>query len=68
MQLPLRLAWLLLLAPIAGADMLALKDGRVLDGLPMERTDKGVTVQYKNGSIEIPKELIADYFPTDETG
>ena len=68
MQLPLRLAWLLLLAPVAGADMLALKDGRFLDGLPMERTDKGVTVQYKNGSIEIPKELIADYFPTDETG
>lgn len=45
--------------PRAG-DTLCLKDGRVLDGLPMERVPEGVLVKFKNGDVRVPQALVLD--------
>ncbi|MFQ5845753.1 MAG: DUF1570 domain-containing protein, partial [Planctomycetota bacterium] len=63
-----RLLCVALATPIAGADMLSLKDGRFLEGPPIKRTETGFRVHYQNGTVDIPGRLVADYFPTDETG
>jgi tetratricopeptide (TPR) repeat protein len=59
---------LLVAAPLAGADMLALKDGRFLDGLEISKVETGFRVHYPSGTVDIPAGMVADYFPTDETG
>jgi tetratricopeptide (TPR) repeat protein len=52
----------LLAAPAhAAPDTLCLKDGRVLDGMPMERTqDGGILVKFKNGDVKVPAALVLD--------
>ena len=44
----------------AQEDILLLKDGRVFDGLKMERTEEGVLVHYRVGDIAVPSDLIED--------
>ncbi|MBK7877229.1 MAG: hypothetical protein IPJ77_16050 [Planctomycetes bacterium] len=50
----------LLLALPASADLLMLKDGRILDQKPMHRVDGGIEVQYEHGTILVPAEMIHD--------
>ena len=47
-----------LLAGAAGADVMILKDGRILDGLKMEQVGKDVKVHFKNGDLVVPERLI----------
>jgi tetratricopeptide (TPR) repeat protein len=56
------LAVLLAAAAPAGADILQLKDGRFVEGVPMERTGDAVTLHYKNGDVLVPGALVADLF------
>ena len=49
--------------PAAGAtpeDVLILKDGRLLDGLELERTDEGVRVILEAGEILVPSERVQE--------
>ena len=51
-----------LLAPLALAeDLLQLKDGRVVDDVPMKVDGQFVVVSYKNGEIRVPMPLVEDY-------
>jgi len=59
----------------AGADMLLLKDGRVIDGPKLARKEGAVVVSFENGDVTVKEELIhtviiegvADFVPkTDE--
>lgn len=52
-----------LLAAVLGlgaGDILCLKDGRVVDGVPMERRDGGVALTYQNGVVLVADDLIQD--------
>lgn len=50
------------LAPFALAqDLLQMKDGRVVDDVPMKVDGQFVVVTYKNGEIRVPMDLVADY-------
>ncbi len=44
----------------AGSDSLCLKDGRVVDGVPMQRRDGAVVLTYQNGEVVVADELIQD--------
>lgn len=64
-----------LLAAPAAADVLLLKDGRILDGVALSRADEVVTVHYENGDVAVPEKLIREcvlekadeaYEPKDE--
>lgn len=44
----------------AQEDILLLKDGRMFDGLNMERTENGIVVHYAAGDVEVPPELIEE--------
>jgi tetratricopeptide (TPR) repeat protein len=52
-------------------DSLALKDGRFFEGKPVKKTDKGFRVQFENGEVFVPADLVKDYysssFATDYT-
>ena len=54
-----------LLAPGAaadgGPDILELKDGRVVDGLPMKVEGDGVIIAYRAAEIRVPLDLVEDY-------
>lgn len=62
-----RTAWLasfgvaLLGAAAFADDILQLKDGRIVDGVPMKVDGAAVVVTYKNGELRVPSELIEDY-------
>ncbi len=47
-------------AALLGGDILCLKDGRVVDGVPMARKPGGVALTYKNGTVFVADELIQD--------
>lgn len=47
-------------AALAPADVLLLKDGRVVDGVPMARKDAGIALTYQNGTVMVGNELIQD--------
>jgi len=44
----------------AGGDILCLKDGRVVDGVPMQRRDGAVVLTYQNGEVIVADALIQD--------
>ena len=44
----------------AGSDILLLLDGRILEGLTMDRVEGGVLVSFQNGDVMIRDELILD--------
>ncbi|MBK7644169.1 MAG: hypothetical protein IPJ19_14170 [Planctomycetes bacterium] len=62
MKHPIRTAALLcaLALPAAAGDILSLKDGRVIEGPKMTRTQKGIELAYEHGTILIPTEMILD--------
>ena len=53
---------LLLAAPaLAGEnDVLCLKDGRFVEGIPMAKEENGVRLTYENGTVFVPDALILD--------
>jgi hypothetical protein len=46
----------------AGADVLQLKDGRFVEGVPMERTDAGVTLRFASGEVVVPAAMVQDLY------
>ena len=54
------LALLLAAASPAGADVLLLKDGRILERAGMERTDAGIKIKFENGDVLVPHDLIEE--------
>jgi tetratricopeptide (TPR) repeat protein len=58
---------LLLLAPLAGADTLALMDGRFVDNRPIEKAEGGYKIQFQNGEILVPDKMIVYVFRNDES-
>jgi tetratricopeptide (TPR) repeat protein len=59
---------LALLAPAARADTLSLKDGRFVDRPEIERTEERFVVKYEHGEIEVPADLVLDFFKENEEG
>ena len=53
---------LALTAGLARADMLQLKDGRFVDGVPLELKGDLLVVKYKNGDVQVPLSLVETYF------
>jgi len=53
-------ALLLLFAGTAGADMLLLEDGRIVDGKKITKDSKGVLIHYENGEVLVPKDLVRE--------
>jgi tetratricopeptide (TPR) repeat protein len=47
-------------APASALDIVCLKDGRVIDGLPMKREAGAILVSFKHGDVRIPDALIHD--------
>ncbi len=65
----------ILLCGVAQADVLLMKDGRIVEGPKMEWTERGVTVHFENGDVFVPEALFEDamiegstrpYTPKDE--
>jgi hypothetical protein len=54
------LALCLLALPARAGDILCLKDGRVVEGPPMERKENGIELSYEHGKVLIPTEMIRD--------
>lgn len=52
----------LLAAVPARGDMLALQDGRFVEGRPIERVEGGYKVKYENGEIFVPEALVHDCY------
>ncbi len=53
---------LLVLALAAQGDMLALQDGRFVEGRPIERVEGGYKVKYENGEIFLPDTMVRDCY------
>ena len=47
-------------AATAGADILQLKDGRIVDGVKMQKEKDAVLVFFKNGIVRVPMEVVED--------
>ncbi len=47
-------------AALGSGDVLLLKDGRVVEGVPMARKDEGIELTYQNGTVFVGPELIQD--------
>ena len=54
-------AVLVLLGGSASADLIQLKDGRVMDGVKMERKDEFIVLHFENGDVEVPMAMVEDY-------
>ncbi len=50
------------------SDSLHLKDGRFVDGIPIERADGGLRLKYPSGDVFVPSALVADYVATSAAG
>ncbi len=44
----------------AAADVLLLKDGRILEGKPLARDGEAVVVKFENGEVRVPKDLVLE--------
>lgn len=62
------LLFVAVLATPARADMLALRDGRFVDGHKIDKTDKGWVVHYRHGDVLVPAALVADCWRSDAHG
>ena len=64
---------LALFAAPAPADMVQLKDGRFVDGVPIKLDGTSIVLTYKNGDVKVPLSMVETYFiegqapPTPET-
>ena len=45
----------------AADGLLVLKDGRVFEGVPMERKDDALLLRFANGEVRVPLTLVEDY-------
>jgi tetratricopeptide (TPR) repeat protein len=53
---------LLLLCKSASADMIQLKDGRFVDGVPMKLDGANLVLGFKNGDVKVPLSMVETYF------
>jgi tetratricopeptide (TPR) repeat protein len=51
----------LVLAGPARADMVQLKDGRFVEGVPMKLVGKEIVAQFKNGEVHLPLTMVETY-------
>jgi tetratricopeptide (TPR) repeat protein len=51
----------LLLAGSARADMVQLKDGRFVEGVPLKLAGKEIVAQFKNGEVHLPLSMVETY-------
>ena len=58
----LPVAYLTFLTAPLQADILLLKDGRVIDGPTMERGEESCTIHFENGDILVPNDWVEDLF------
>ena len=58
-------ALLALCAPAAHADILLLKDGRIVERPTIKRTKAGATIEFENGQVLVPKDMIDDIILDD---
>ena len=54
------LALACLVLPSLPGDTLCLKDGRIFDGVKLQRTSDGVRVQFQNGEVAVPGASVLD--------
>lgn len=47
--------------PVAAADILVLKDGRVFDGVKLQKSDTGLAILFQNGEIPVDPEAVHEY-------
>lgn len=52
----------------ARADVLSLKDGRIFDGVNLERVDEGIRVSFENGDVVVPRALVHDFVIEGDLG
>lgn len=52
--------FLIAAAAFLGGDVLCLKDGRVVDGVPIRRKDGGFELTYQNGAVFVANDLVQD--------
>ena len=43
-------------------DGVFLKDGRVVEGKPIKKTEKGIKILFQNGEVVVPDEMIKDFY------
>ena len=65
--MPRLLFLLLLLAPLAGADTLALMDGRFVDDRPIAKAEGGYKITFENGEIFVPEEMVVYVYRDDDS-
>jgi len=58
--------FVLLLAGLAAADGLALKDGRFVEDRPIEKTDEGYVVEFEHGKVTVPGSMVLYYLKAGE--
>jgi tetratricopeptide (TPR) repeat protein len=61
------LSFLLLLAPLAGADTLALMDGRFVDDRPIAKAEGGYKITFENGEVFVPEKMVVYVYRDDES-
>ncbi|MEE8468527.1 MAG: hypothetical protein V3T22_08735, partial [Planctomycetota bacterium] len=61
-RIALHMAALCLLATPVPADTLLTKDGRIIDGPPMERSDGKIVIHFENGDVAVPEEMVQEVF------
>ena len=54
-------------APLGAADILELKDGRVLDGFQMEWDDEDMIVHLENGDLRVPGDMVQTMLDEEAT-
>lgn len=52
----------------ASADFLQLKDGRLIENVPMEKVEGGVKVKFKHGEVVIPDRMVNDFIQLSADG
>lgn len=49
-----------------GEDVLVLQDGRIFDGVDLERTEEGIVIHYEHGDVSVPAEMVLDALIEDQ--
>ena len=58
--IPLALVLVCVAGLEASADVILLKDGRIIEGRPMERQSGGIKVKFENGEVLVPDKMIQE--------
>lgn len=59
---------LLIAAPVASADVLVLRDGRLFDGVALEPEEGAVVVAFEHGRVRVPEAAVLECVLDDEAG